>query len=359
SPRFERPRLVKAGLTADFDAATVAVRGLRPGQRVYWRARVRRRRRTTVGPTRSFRVLPRAGARDRVRLAIGSCAQQFGGCFDEIAEREPDVFIWQGDLNYPDTMGPLAQTESGYAGIWRDFLANPRLAPILERGCFVAQRDDHDYGVQDANATNLLAHGLAPWDALMNDRTYLRFSAGLVDVWVLDQRRFKRPEGKTLLGAAQREWLLRTTAASRAPFKLICSPCTLMPTGQGNARDGSWANGYTAERDLLLAHLARVSGRALFVTGDTHFTMVYDRDGVFEARPCPLGIPTPHDITLSRPAAARELRAVPGVTYADDTISHVALVDVRGEGAGAVLELALVREDGRTAYRKRFTQPMR
>ncbi len=366
TPGFEHPRVIKAGFTGAFDAVTVAATGLPPGRRVYWRARVRRRRVTTTGPARSFRVLPATGERRRVRLAIGSCAQQFGRCFDEIAAREPDAFVWQGDLNYADTMGPLAQTQSGYAGIWREFLANPRMAPILERACFVAQRDDHDYGVQDANASNLVPWGLGPWDALMNDRTYLRFGAGLVAVWVLDQRRFKSDPAapdtlaKTLLGATQREWLLRTTARSRAPFKLICSPCTLQPDGQGNARDGSWADGYAAERDLVLDHVARrVGGRTLFLSGDTHFTMVYERDGVFEARPCPLGIPVPHDITLSRPTAARDLRVVPGVVYADDTISHVAFVDVHAEGAKAVLELALVREDGRTAYRKRFAEPLR
>jgi PhoD-like phosphatase len=365
SPRFERSRRVRAGVTGPFRASTVAVTGLRRGRRVYWRARLRRRGRETVGPVRSFRVLPGAGDPRTVRVAVGSCATQFGGAFDEIAARDPDVFIWQGDLNYPDTMGPLAQTMSGYAGIWREFLANPRMRPILGSGCFIAQRDDHDYGVQDANSTNLVPWGLAPWDALMSDRPYRRFSAGLLDVWVLDQRQFKTdpsaPDSpqKTLLGAAQRRWLLRTTAASRAPFKLICSPCTLEPTGEGNARDGGWANGFVAERDLILDHIAnRVSGRTLFITGDTHFSMVYDSDGVFEARPCPLGIPTPNDITLSQPTAAADLRTLPGVTYADDARSHFGLVEVRGEGQSAILELSLVREDGETGYSKRFTQPI-
>jgi hypothetical protein len=364
TPDFERVRLVRAGLTGAFDASTIRVAGLRSGERVYWRARTRRRRRTKVGPARSFRVPPRAGDARPVRLAVGSCATQFGGCFGEIAAREPDVFVWQGDLNYPDTMGPLAQTMTGYAGIWREFLANPRMAPILHDACFVAQRDDHDYGVQDANSTNLRPWGLAPWDALMNDRAYLRFSAGLADVWVLDQRQFKTdptapdsPE-KTLLGIAQRDWLLRTTARSRAPFKLICSPTTLFPEGQGNARDGSWANGYTSERDLVLDHISRnVRGRTLFVSGDTHFSMVYDHDGWFEARPCPLGIPTPNDITISRPTAARDLRSIPGVTYADDRQSHFAFIEVRGTGEAAILELALVREDGDVPYTRRFTQP--
>ena len=46
------------------------------------------------------------------------------------------MFVWQGDLNYPDTHGPLAQTTSAYGGIWRDFLANPLLEPILRETAF-------------------------------------------------------------------------------------------------------------------------------------------------------------------------------------------------------------------------------
>jgi alkaline phosphatase D len=329
---------------------------------VHWRARVRRAGVETVGPARSFRVLPAAGSPARARIAIGACAAQFGPVFDVLTTWRPDVFVWQGDLNYPDTVGPLAQTVSGYAGIWRDFLANPRLAPLLSRTAFAVQRDDHDYGVQDANSTNLVPWGLGPWEGLMEARPYYRFTAGLAEVWVLDQRRRKSPPtapdgpGKTLLGAAQREWLLRTLAESRAPFKVICSPCTLAPLA-ANARDGSWAAGFAHERDLLLSHIARrVSGTTIFVTGDTHWTMVYDNGGLFEARPCPLGIPTPNDITLTQPNAAEDVRARPGVRYADDERSHFAVLDVHGDAGTAKLELALVREDGATPYRKTFVR---
>ena len=360
--RFKRGRRVRAGRTDSFEAAFARVTGLRPGRTAYWRPRLRRGGVETVGPARSFRVLPRAGSGKHATIAIGSCASQFGPAFDRIAERRPDVFVWQGDLNYPDTLGPLAQTVPGYAGIWRDFLANPRMAPILERATFAAQRDDHDYGIQDANSTNLVPWGLEPWEALIEDRDHYRFSAGLADVWVLDQRRFKSDPAapdtpaKSLLGLAQRDWLLKTLAASRAPFKVICSPCTLAPL-PANQRDGSWAAGYTAERQLLLEHVAkRVSGRTLFVTGDTHWTMAYDRDGLFEARPCPLGIPTPNDITLTQPQAAEDASRMPGVTYADDTYGHFALLDVRREDGRARLDLTLVREDGAEPFRMRFEQ---
>jgi hypothetical protein len=184
------------------------------------------------------------------------------------------------------------------------------MTPILNRTAFAAQRDDHDYGVQDANSTNLTPWGLKPWNALVERRTHYRFSAGLADVWVLDQRLHKSNPGepdtpaKTLLGRQQRKWLLRTLAESTAPFKVICSPCTLAPL-RANARDGSWASGFESERDLILDWIGeRVSGQTMFITGDTHWTLVYDRDGLFEARPCPLGIPTPNDITISDPLAA-------------------------------------------------------
>jgi alkaline phosphatase D len=347
NPAFRRSRRIAAGRTGDFDSAQAALTAR--GERVYWRARARRRGRESVGPVRSFRRAPRT-------IAIGSCASQFGPIFDHLAAAKPDVFVWQGDLNYPDTMGPLAQTVPGYAGIWRDFLANPRIAPLLERAQFAPQRDDHDYGVQDANSTNLVPWGLEPWDALIERRLYYRFAAGPAEIWVLDQRLRKTDAAapdtadKTLLGARQRNWLMRTLARSRAPFKVVCSPCTLAPL-PANARDGSWAAGYTAERDLLLAHIReRVGGQTLFVTGDTHWTMVYDRDGLFEARPCPLGIPTPNDITLTQPQAAEDARGRPGVVYADDERGHVALLRMRAGG----LDLSLMRDDGTTAFERRF-----
>jgi len=293
-------------------------------------------------------------------LAIASCGSQFGPIFERIAASEPDTFVWQGDLNYPDTHGPLAQSISGYAGIWRDFLANPLIEPILGRATFAAQRDDHDYGIQDANATNVerVPWGLAPWEALMPGRGYYRFCAGAAEVWVLDQRRNKSdPEladspGKTLLGKPQRRWLLRTLAASKATFKVICSPCTVFMAG--NARDGNWAAGFTAERKILLEHIQRsVTGTTIFVTGDVHLSGVYEANGVFEARAAPVGIPSPNDVTLVDPLAATRLASQRDVTYADDRC-HFALIDVAGRGNDAALELSLVREDG-VAYRRRFT----
>jgi alkaline phosphatase D len=360
SRRFEPSWRVRAGRTGDFHTTTKTVRGLDEGRRVHWRARVRRHGRTATSPPRSFRVLPRSGSREAISLAVASCGSQFGPIFGHLAARRPDVFVWQGDLNYPDTHGPLAQTVSGYAGIWRDFLANPVLEPVLERAAFAAQRDDHDYAVQDANARLIAEHpwGLGPWNALMNRRTHFRFPAGAAEVWVLDQRRFKTdPQApaspaKTLLGRRQRRWLFETLAASRAPFKVVCSPTSVFMAA--NPRDGSWAAGFEAERELLLRHIRRgVEGTTIFLTGDVHLTGVHEADGWFEARAAPVGIPTPNDVTLLDPLAASNLARRPGVVYADDRC-HLTMLTVRGVGRDARLELELMREDGEVPYRRVF-----
>jgi hypothetical protein len=355
SPRFRDPRRVEAGRTDAFQAVTKTVRGLTPGRRVYWRPLLSRQGRLTVGPARSFRVPPAPGS-GVTRVAVVACAAQFGPIFAELAKRRPDVLVWQGDLNYPDTHGPLAQTTSAYAGIWRDFLANPVLEPLLSRTAFAPQRDDHDFGVQDANAALIADRpwGVAPWDALMSGRGYYRFPAGAAEFWMLDQRTHKTdPEsedgpGKTLLGARQRRWLFRTLERSRARFKVICSPCTVFMSG--NSRDGNWNNRFRAERDLLLEHVdGRVSGTTIFLTGDTHLTGVFEEGGRFEARAAPVGIPKPNDITLVDPLAADNLRGEPGVAYAGDE-NHFTLLHVRdGE-----LHLQLVREDGAVPYERRF-----
>ena len=357
SRRFRRARTVRVGRTGRFDAATTTVRGLTPGRRVYWRARLERDGRTANGPVRSFRVPPAPGSDAAFRVAVAACGAQFGPIFEHLAERRPDVLVWQGDLNYPDTHGPLAQTMSGYAGIWRDFLANPLLVPVLRRAAFAAQRDDHDYGVQDANASTVerFPWGLAPWQALMNRRTFYRFPAGAAELWVLDQRMFKSeptlPDtpDKTLLGARQRRWLFETLRRSRARFKVICSPCTVFMGA--NARDGNWGAGFEAERELLLEHVRRhVGGTTIFLTGDTHLTGVYDADRGFEARAAPVGIPAPNDITLIDPLAAENLRRRDGVVYAGAEC-HFTLLEVRGE----TLDLRLVRADGAVPYERRFT----
>ena len=121
-----------------------------------------------------------------------------------------------------------------------------------------------------------------------------------------------------------------------------------------NARDGNWAAGFEAERDVILDHIQRrVAGSTLFLTGDTHLTGVYEGDKGYEVRAAPVGIPKPNDITLVDPLAADNLRRRDGVLYAGDEC-HFTMLEVSGRGRDALLELSLVREDGAIPYTRRF-----
>ena len=152
---------------------------------------------------------------------------------------------------------------------------------------------------------------------------------------MLDQRRFKTDPAApdtaaqdAARPARSARWLLRTLAASQAPFKVICSPCTLAPVPANAPRRQLGHGLHGRARPVARAHRRAVAGRTLFVTGDTHWTMAYERDGLFEARPCPLGIPTPNDITLTSAAGGRGRAQASRRPYADDDKGHFALLDV-------------------------------
>ena len=197
----------------------------------------------------------------------------------------------------------------------------------------------------------------APWEALMSGRTYYRFPAGAAEVWVLDQRRFKSDPAapdtleKTLLGARQRAWLLRHAAPLAGAVQgHLLAVHRLHGRERARRQLGRRLHG-RARRCCSSTSAARSAGTTLFLTGDTHLTGVYDADGRFEARAAPLGIPTPNDITLVDPLAAREparprRRRVRGRRAATSRCSRC---------AATTLDLRLVREDGTVPYEKRFT----
>ena len=333
--------------TAGSTASIVApLRCGRPGQDLYWRARLRRNGTERVdGTVRRLRALPAAGEPDPVKIAIGSCAGEWGPAFASIAAEDADVFVWEGDLKYPDYNGPLMQTEQGYLGWWKEFLGAPALQQILSRAAFATQRDDHDYGGNNLGA--IPQHGIGPYEAVLHPRPYYSFGGGLIEVWVLDQRRWKDDPGlpdttaKSLLGATQREWLLTGLAESTAPFKLVCSPDPLFhPTN----RDTIWGAGYTAERDDILATIAAsVSGRVVWVTGDSHSGAVIERPGFLEVRASPMD-------TENHRASSGE-----GVAYSA-TGKFYAIVEARGDAGGPTLFVALRNADGTTAWSTTITQ---
>jgi alkaline phosphatase D len=108
-------------------------------------------------------------------------------------------------------------------------------------------------------------------------------------MFILDTRQYRSDNslpdgpGKTMLGAAQRQWLLDAVPASTATWKVVVSSVPLaIPTGRPERRD-SWTNsnilglapdtgtGFVTERDAILRHFrTRGVKNLVFIAADVH-----------------------------------------------------------------------------------------
>jgi alkaline phosphatase D len=190
--------------------------------------------------------------------------------FEAMARRRPDVFVFAGDTIYADHRCPVpdnvpgadfrAVDLPGFRAKHRYNRADPAVQQLLRTTSVWATWDDHEVRNDFAGPSEpLMPPGRRafveywPVDAPADDphRLYRRFRWGqLAEVFVLDTRQYRSPNaepdgpGKSMLGIAQRDWLLAGLRASPALWKLVVSSVSLsIPTGRA-VRDG-WANGST------------------------------------------------------------------------------------------------------------------
>jgi alkaline phosphatase D len=265
--------------------------------------------------------------------------------FAQMQSLNPDFFVFNGDMIYGDgicpTEGPdgpggwenvpgdfrsvtnstidwtnAAQVRDAYVKHWRYNWADPSFQNFRRQTSMYMQWDDHDvindfggpWTYWNADTTgragfpNLVSEGrralfdyapIARNQAEPN-RLYRSFTWGKdLDVFILDGRSYRSrndmtdtaANNKTMLGAAQMQWLKQSLQNSTATWKVISSNVPLeVPTGSNTTvygRDG-FANGTVSglsgqsgyERELLdlmrfmdTANLKNV----VFLTTDAHF----------------------------------------------------------------------------------------
>ncbi|MBI4635119.1 MAG: alkaline phosphatase D family protein [Candidatus Rokubacteria bacterium] len=227
--------------------------------------------------------------------------------FRAMARRPADFFLFVGDTIYADRRCGVRENVPGadfIATRLEEFRAKHRynredaaVQDFFRRTPVYVIWDDHEVRNDFAGSTDpLMPVGrrafleywpLAP-PAEEPARLYRKFRWGrLLEVFILDTRQYRSPNGdpdgpgKTMLGAAQRRWLIEGVSASTAVWKVIVSSVTLsVPTGRTH-RD-SWSNasvfglpqegtGFATERDLILRRFRERGLRNLvFVTADVH-----------------------------------------------------------------------------------------
>jgi alkaline phosphatase D len=347
TPSFRRSRLVRGPeLTPRTDLTGKArLTGLPEGDQLFYRVRLEDERGVLSAPeVGSFRTAPRR-ARDLSFVWSGDLAGQGWGInpdeggfriFRAMEAVDPDFFLCSGDTIYAD--GPIPATQALPDGrVWRNVTsaAKSKVAETLDeyRGQYeynlrdtnlrhfaarvpqVNQWDDHEvrnnwfpgqvlddprYAVKDVDVLAARAaqafHEWVPIEPHQGNRVYRKRSYGpLLDLFVLDMRTYKDPNGpnryadpaRGLLGRAQREWLKRELATSRATWKVIANDLPLglvVPDGPGTFEgvaqgDGGAPLGRELEfADVLQsAHRRGVTG-IVFLTADVHYTAAHHYD---------------------------------------------------------------------------------
>lgn len=327
------------------------LRGLPPGERLFYRVRVEsldRPGRSSEPLLGSLRTAPadRSGGRRQrpdVRFVwSGDIAGQGWGINPELggmtlfrsaAQLRPDFFLCSGDTVYAD--GPLSETVTLPDGrIWRNLVTEEKSAVAQTlaqyRGQFaynlldehlrafaaqvpqVNQWDDHEvvnnwypgellddprYSETDVDVLAARARrAFHEWLPTGGEQIYRRIGYGpLLDLFVLDMRTFKDPNGanayadprRGLLGTRQRYWLIRQLRRSRATWKVIACdlPLGLVVPDGGAAFEGVAQGdpGAPAGRELefaevlAAAHRSGVTGIVL-LTADVHYTAAHHYD---------------------------------------------------------------------------------
>ncbi|MFE6359757.1 alkaline phosphatase D family protein [Streptomyces sp. NPDC057806] len=302
----------------------VDVRGLRPGRRYWYRFRAGGRL-SPVGRTRTA-PHPRSSGGE-LRLALASCQNWQHGWFTPYADmlaQDPDVVLFVGDYIYESVPSATAlrrhegtgepYTLEQYRNRYAQYRSDPDLAAMHAGAPFVVTFDDHEVDndfageipqdpakqPHDAFVARLTAAYQAYYEhmpvratAVPNGphiRMHRRLEFGrLARLNVLDTRQYRSDQATTqagamdpsltLLGAAQKQWLLDGLQDSPARWNLIASQIMMAETDLLVGAGKQWFydawDGYQAERNRFLKEFRSVRNPVV-LTGDRHLTMVSD-----------------------------------------------------------------------------------
>lgn len=243
-----------------------------------------------------------------LRLAFGSCADTGSNhpVFDAIRAYAPDLYLVDGDLHYEDIR---EDDVFAYRDAYDRVFGAPRRAALHEAVPTAYVWDDHDYGPNDSDAS---APGRAaaqaayrqvvphyPLVAGASGPIHQAFSFGRIRFVLTDLRSARRPEAGTMLGAAQRDWLLDALARAHETHALVVWISTVAWISDDSETD-SWG-GFPEERDLIARAIRdRALNRILMLSGDAHMLAIDDgRNNAFG------GFPVFHAAPLDRPTSVK------------------------------------------------------
>lgn len=282
---FQETVMISTTPEADF-TAHIPLNALTPKTRYWYRSLVAEK-----GPGRpcQFLTAPLEDDLTTVTFVIGGDTRhsfQPFSIMETMRTVSPDFFVFLGDTIYADKETP-ARDLSDY---WNKYRENRDgfAERLFAETSLYAMWDDHEV---DSNFIS--THPLMPigrqafftyWPIRRHTpdstRLYRTFRWGkAVELFLLDTRQYRNPENNTMLGEAQKQWLLAQLEASSARFKMIISSVPF-----SDPRVDKWGE-YPEERDEILGFLTKkgITG-VLFFAGDVHHGAVSRMPGMTDRK---------------------------------------------------------------------------
>jgi alkaline phosphatase D len=255
------------------NTALIQLENLKPATTYYYRAALADKQ---PGYVAHFLTAPKPDDPAKVSFCFSGDTRESYQPFtimDAVRAQRPDFFLHLGDTIYADR-GASAHRLSEF---WAKYRANR--ADAWTQVCFAETSayvvwDDHEVEDDYLPGSPLAPIGrkafLDYWPVRRHadepERIYRAFRWGqALELFLLDVRQYRNPKRRTMLGQAQKEWLLEQVARSPAIFKFIA---TAVPMA-GGGRD-RW-EGYATERTEILRYLQekKISG-VVFLSADLH-----------------------------------------------------------------------------------------
>ncbi|MBO9534630.1 MAG: alkaline phosphatase D family protein [Solirubrobacteraceae bacterium] len=312
-------------------AGTARVRitsGLQPGQRYWYRFETATGESSPVG---TLKTPPPPGSSEPVKIAFFACQDFLVGNYAahrDLAQQDVDLVVCLGDYIYeqayfdgavravPETPDGATRTLAEYRTQYATYHSDPHLQAVRAAAPLMAIWDDHE--VEDNYAATLpggaskkgraipflerRANGYNAWweampfvrDPADPNRTYGARRIGQVDLISLDTRQFRTNQPcnpsdafvslcvdptatlskkATLMGTAQRDFVIDRLQSSTANWKLIANQVMAMSLDIApgiTINTDAW-DGYAYERALLCDAIAATGVKDVaFFTGDIH-----------------------------------------------------------------------------------------
>lgn len=291
---------IEANAAADY-AAQVTLTGLRPGSAYSYAIETRATRNGRVDGelTGQFRTLPLESEKTSPSIALLSCQMYCHmdrpdgfHIYESIQRDAPDFLLSCGDNVYYDNEDPIANSEAVARYHWQRMYSLPTLVASLRHVGGYWQKDDHDVFSNDAWPT-MRDKRMEPLTFAQGQRIFREqvpapaagkplfrtVRAGQdIELWLPEARDYRSPNddpdgpGKSIWGAEQKAWLMRSLRASTATWKILVNPNPIVGPDR-NTKNDNHANPGFAHESREIRHFLRdnFDGNVISVCGDRHW----------------------------------------------------------------------------------------